>query len=76
MITVGEWFNLGQMNNPGRRKGRGHSVILNANGQVIAHVFGHAKIVDSTFRLVPKHLWKNAGGVPAPMSGDEDEGVF
>ena len=76
MITVGEWFNLGAMNKSGR-KGRGHGVILNANGQVIAHVFGQAKVVDPSFRFVPRHLWKDAGAsTPTPMAGDEDQGVF
>jgi hypothetical protein len=35
-------------------RGRHPGVILNGNGQVVAHVWGHVKIVNSEFRYVPK----------------------
>jgi len=52
MAYVGDDFEL-DMNGGagGRRKGR-KGMILDADGNVIAHVFGHAEIVNSSFKFV------------------------
>ena len=65
---------------------RGHGVILNANGQVVAHVWGKIKIIDPSFKFVPKKHMETVPGIAMPkghaygrnaqMSGDEDGGLF
>lgn len=72
MPTVGEGFSLGDS---GKHKGhRRKGVILNANGQVVAHIWGHAKVVDANFRFAPTPGGKDEkffGG-----DGDEGDGLF
>lgn len=53
----------------GRGKGRG--VILNAQGQVVAHVFGHVKIVDQSYKFVSKKKGEMPQ-VEVKGVGDED----
>jgi hypothetical protein len=49
-----EGLGLAAFGASGKKKGGfGRRVILNANGQVVAHVFGRVIMVNKNFRLAP-----------------------
>lgn len=76
MVTVGEWYNLGA-DNRGRKVGhkKKYGVILNANGQVVAHIWGHAKVVDTSFKL-ERRPWVPKDKFMTGVGEAEDEGMF
>ena len=77
MITIGEHYNLGAQGK-GRKMGhRKHGVILNANGQVVAHIWGHAKVVDANFKFQPRPWVPRDKFMTGVGEGeDADEGMF
>lgn len=55
-------------------KHKGHGVILNAQGQIVAHVFGHVKIIDQSYKFVPRKKGE-MGPMRVEMKGVGDEDV-
>lgn len=75
MLTLGSGYGLGA-HGRGLKKGhRKHGVILNANGQVIAHVWGHAKVVDSNFRF-QERPWVPRDKFMTGIGEEGDRGMF
>lgn len=52
MAYVGDDFELDMNGGAGGRRKSMKGMILDADGNVIAHVFGHAEIVNSSFKFV------------------------
>ena len=68
MPMVGEGFSFsGGLS--GRKGGRGKSVILDPDGNVVAHVYGHVKVVNTDYKIQHSQMPAGADNLYARKYG-------